>query len=134
MKKAKASKIKIKCLIRTDALNPKLVRKIQLAAASSPALYKEKLCLKRKKIHKKNLQIFSNRQTKAIIEMYQSTHIGPSINESEMISAENIPDQRQKYCAFRLLCQFDIYFAKYIPPLSFIDRQDQLDNNLEDKI
>lgn len=70
IKKAKATEARIKGLSKAYGLCPALVRRIQIAAVQSVALYGAELWWKGQKNHQQELQKLINRQARFITGMY----------------------------------------------------------------
>lgn len=90
MKKAKAAEARIKGLSKTYGLCPGLVRRIQIAAVQSVALYGAELWWKGQKNYQKDLQKLINRQARSITRMYQSSPISPLMSDSGLLPAKSI--------------------------------------------
>ena len=86
--KAKSAEIQIRGLTRTYGLAPGLVRRIQIAAVQSIALYGAELWWKRQKNHEHKVQLLINRQARAITGMYSSTPVQPLLSKAGLVPAQ----------------------------------------------
>ena len=116
IKKAKAAEAQIKGLSKTFGLCPGLVRRIQVAAVQSVALYGAELWWKNQKNYEKDLQKLINRQARSITGMYRSSPISPLMNDSGLLPAHILLDSRQRAYAHRILCLPDSVPTKDILP------------------
>ena len=83
--RARTAEIQIKGLTRTYGLAPALVRRIQIAAVQSIALYGAELWWKQQKNHESTVQKLLNRQARAITGMYPSTPVHPLLCEAGLM-------------------------------------------------
>lgn len=111
---ARAAEIQIKGLTRMQGLAPGLIRRIDLAAVQSTALYGVELWWKGQKNHEQTFQKLVNRQARSITGMYRSTPIHPLLSEAGLVPAKILLDSRQKKYAYRLLTLPDQHPAKNI--------------------
>ena len=118
MKKVKAAEAQIKGLSKTYGLYPGLVRRIQVAAVQSVALYGAELWWKGQKNYEKDLQKLINRQARSITGMYRSSPISPLMNDSGLLPAHILLDSRQRAYAHRILCLPDSVPTKDILPIT----------------
>lgn len=118
MKKAKAAEARIKGLSKTYGLCPELVRRIQIAAVQSVALYEAELWWKGQKNYQKDLQKLINRQARSITRMYQSSPIFLLMSNSRLLPAHILLDSRQRAYAHRLLSLPDSISTKDILPIT----------------
>ncbi len=118
MTKAKSVEIQIKHLSATYGLAPGLVRRIQIAAIQSVALYGAEIWWKRQKNHEHKVQQLINHQARAIAGMYPSTPIQALISESGLVPARILLDHRQRMYTYRLLCLPDDHPTKTLLPIS----------------
>lgn len=86
-----------------QGLAPGLVRRIQIAAIQSVALYGAELWWKGQKNYTGNLQKLINRQARAITGTLKTTPIAPLIREANLTPAEPLLDNRQQKYALRAL-------------------------------
>ena len=117
-KKAKIAETRIKGLSKTYGLPPALVRRIQIAAVQSVALYGAELWWKSQKNHQNELQKLINRQARAITGMYPSTPIAALMSEAGLTPAHILLDFRQRKYAYRILSLPDSILTKEILPAS----------------
>ena len=103
IKSAKAAEARIKSLCKVYGLCPALVRRIQVAAVQSVALYGSELWWKGQKNHQQVLQKLFNRQARLITGLYQSTPIASLMSESGLTPAHILLDFRQRRYAYRIL-------------------------------
>ena len=103
MKKARAAELKIKGLSKIYELRPALVRKIQIAAVQSVALYGAELWWKGQKNYQKDLQKLINRQARSITGMHQSTPISSLMSASGLLPAHVLSDFCQRAYAHLIL-------------------------------
>ena len=73
LKKAHAAQARIRGLTKSYGLPPGLVRKIEIAAVQSIALFGAEIWWRGQKTHQEELQKLLNKQARAITGMYQST-------------------------------------------------------------
>ncbi len=118
MKKAKAAEFRIKQLSKTYGLSPGLVRRIQIAAVQSVALYGAELWWRNQKNYQKDLQKLINRQARSITGMYQSSPIPSLMSESGLLPAHVLLDFRQRKYAHRILSLPDSIPTKDILPIT----------------
>ena len=119
MAKARTAEIQIKGLTRSYGLAPGLVRRIQIAAVQSIALYGAELWWKGQKNLEDKMQLLVNRQARAITGMYPSTPIQPLLSEAGLVPARILLSHRQRMYAYRLLSLPEDHPAKEILPVSF---------------
>ncbi len=117
--KAKSVQIQIKHLSGTYGFAPGLVRRIQIAAVQSIALYGAELWWRRQKNHEYKVQQLINRQARAITGMYPSTSIQALISESGLVPARILLDHRQPMYTYRLFRLPDDHPTKNLLPISF---------------
>lgn len=118
LKKAHAAQARIRGLTKSYGLPPGLVRKIEIAAVQSIALFGAEIWWRGQKTHQEELQKLLNKQARAITGMYQSTPIGPLMSESGLVPARMMLDYRQQKYALRLLTLPDGHLAKDILPIT----------------
>lgn len=94
MTKARTAELRIKGLARSYGLAPELVRRIQIAAVQSVALYGAELWWKKQKNHERKVQQLINRQARAITGMYPSTPIQPLLSKAGLVPAYILLDHR----------------------------------------
>lgn len=118
MKKAKAAEFRIKGLSKTHGLRTALVRRIQIAAVQSVALYGAELWWKDQKHYQNDMQKLINRQARAITGMFQSTPISPLMSEAGLLPAHILLGFRQRLYALRTLSLPDPIPTKDILPIT----------------
>lgn len=119
MTKAKSAEIQIKHLSATYGLASGLVRRIQIAAVQSIALYGAELWWKKQKNHEYKVQQLINRQTRAITGMYPSTPIQALMSEAGLVPTRILLDHCQRMYTHRLLRLPDDHLTKKLLPMSF---------------
>lgn len=92
MTKARTAELRIKGLPRSHGLAPGLVRRIQIAAVQSVALYGAELWWKKLKNYERKIQQLFNRQARAIMGIYPSTPIQPLLSEAGLVLAHVLLD------------------------------------------
>lgn len=117
-KKAKAVEAQMRRLSKTYRQCPGLVRRIQIAAVQSVALYGAELWSKSWRNYQTDLQKLINQQARSITGMYRSSPISPLMNDSGLFPAHILLDFRQQASAHRILCLFDSVLTKSILPVS----------------
>ena len=122
MKKAKSAEFMIKQLSKTHGQCPGLVRRIQIAAVQSVALYGVELWWKGQKNYEKDLQKWINQQSRSITGMYRSSPISHLMNNSGLLPAYILLDFRQRAYAHRILSLFDSIPTKDILSVTFRTR------------
>ncbi len=130
LKKAKAAEAQIKGLSKTYGLCPGLVRRIQVAAVQSVALYGAELWWKGQKNHEQELQKLINRQARSITGMYRSSPISHLMNDSGLLPAHILLDSRQRAYALRIISLPDSIPTKDILPITL--RSGDVDAQPED--
>lgn len=118
LRKAEVAENRIKGLSRMYGLAPALVRRIQIAAVQSVALYGAELWWKNQKNHQDEIQKLINRQARTITGMYPSTPIAALMNEARLIPAHILLDFCQRKYACRILSLPDSILTKEILPFS----------------
>lgn len=118
MKKAKVAEARIKGLSKIYGLCQGLVRRVQIAAVQSAALYRAELWWKSQKHYQKDLQKLINRQARSITGMYRSSPISPLMNESGLFPAHILLDSQQRAYAYRILSLPDSIPTKDILPIT----------------
>ena len=103
LQKAKAAESRIKSLSSTQGLAPGLMRRIQIAAIQSVALYGAELWWKGQKTWAQDIQKLVNRQARAITGALRTTPIAPLIMEANIVPAEPLLSDRQRKYALRAL-------------------------------
>lgn len=101
--KAKQKENKLKAISGTFGLASGLVRRVQIAAIQSVALYGAELWWKGQKDAINELQKLINRQSRAITGALPTSPIDLLIKEAEMTPAEPLLDHRQRKYALRAL-------------------------------
>ncbi len=118
MGKAKIAESRIKGLSKTYGLPPALVRRIQVAAVQSIALFGAEIPWKNQKTYQNEIQKLINRQARSITGMYPSTPIAALMCESGLIPAHIMLDFRQRIYAYRLLSLPESIPTKDILPIT----------------
>lgn len=118
LRQAKTAESRIKGLSRTYGLSPSLVRRIQIAAVQSIALYGAELWWKNQKNHQNEIQKLINRQAGAVTGMYSSTPIDDLISESGLTPAHVLLGFRQRKYVHRILSLPDLMPTKEILPIT----------------
>ena len=85
VQRARTAEIQIKSLTQTYGLAPALIRRIQIAAVQSIALYGAELWWKCQKNHNSTVQKLLNQQARADTRMYPSTPVHPLLCEAGLI-------------------------------------------------
>ena len=122
MKKAKVAKTRLREIVNTHELASELIRRIQIAAIQTTALYDAELWWKRQAKQKRKMQKLMNRQVRAITEMFRSTSEVLIIRETNLTSAKTLLNIRQREYEERLLSLSDDHLIKKI--LSIFLRRD----------
>ena len=118
LKRAKTVEAQIRRLTKTYGLPPALVRRIQIAAVQSVALYGAELWWKNQKTHQNEIQTLINRQARSITGIYPSTPVPALMSESGLIPAHIMLDFRQRKYAYRLLSLPESIPTKAILPVT----------------
>lgn len=118
MGKAKIAESRIKGLSKTYGLPPALVRRIQVAAVKSVALFGTEIRWKTQKTYQNEIQKLINKQARSITGMYPTTLIAALMSESGLIPAHIMSDFRQGIYAYRLHFQ-NLYRPKISFPLPY---------------
>ena len=118
LEKAKIAESRIKGSSKTYGLPPALVRRIQVAAVQSVALYGAEIWWKNQKTHQSEVQKLINRQARTITGMYPSSPIAALMSESGLTPAHIMLDFRQRMYAYRLLSLPDSMPTKDILPVT----------------
>lgn len=115
---------------------PSLVRRIQVAAVQSVALYGSELWWKGQKNDQQVLQKLFNCQARLITGFYQSTPITSLMSKSGLTPAHILLDFRQRRYAYRILSLSDDLPTKHILPhtLRVGDGNDQPGEQPEDDL
>ena len=116
--KAKIAESRIRGLSKAYGLPPALVRRIQVAAVQSVALYGAEIWWKNQKTHQNEVQKLINRLACSITGMYPSTPIAALMNESGLVPAHIMLDFRQRMYAYRLLSLPDSIPTKDVLPIT----------------
>ena len=103
LQKAKAAEYRLKSISNTYGLSPGLVRRVQLAAVQSVALYGAELWWRGQKTWANDLQKLINRQARSITGALLTTPIGPLVNEAALVPAAPLLNDRQRKYALRAL-------------------------------
>lgn len=98
------------------------MRRIQIAAVQSMALYGAELWWRGQKNHEHKVQQLLDRQARAITGMYSSTPIQGLMSEAGLLPAQILLDHRQRMYTYRLLTLPDDHPAKNILPISLRKR------------
>ena len=117
LRKAKTAESRIKRLSKTFGLSSALIRRIQIAAVQSVALYAAELWWKNPKNHQIEIQKLINQQARSITGMYLSTPIDVLISESGLIPAHVLLDFEQRKYAHRIFSLPDSIPTKDILPI-----------------
>src|SRR5271154_29236 len=103
LQKARKAEYRLKSISNTYGLSPGLVRRVQIAAVQSVALYGAELWWRGQKTWANNLQRLINRQARSITGALSTTPIGPLVNEAALIPAVPLLEDRQRKYALRAL-------------------------------
>jgi ribonuclease HI len=103
LQKAKNAEARLRSISSTYGLAPGLVRRIQIAAVQSVALYGAELWWKGQKTWAQDIQKMVNRQARAITGALKTTPIGPLVKEATMTPAIPLLNNRQRRYAVRAL-------------------------------
>jgi hypothetical protein len=103
LQKAKSAENRLRSISSTYGLPPGLVRRVQITAVQSVALYGAEIWWRSQKTWAQDIQQLINRQVKAITRALKTTPIGPLVKEAALIPAESLLDDRQKRYALRAL-------------------------------
>ena len=131
MKKAKVAKTRLREIVNTHELASELIRRIQIAAIQTTALYDAELWWKRQAKQKRKMQKLMNRQVRAITEMFRSTSEVLIIRKTSLTSAKTLLNVRQREYEERLLNLSDDHFIKKILSISL--RKDDDATQLEEQ-
>ena len=119
LRKSRNAEIRVRSLCQAQGLAPGLVRRIQVAAVQSVALFGAELWWRGQKNWLANIQLMINRQSRAITGMLKTTPVGPLVREAGLTPAEALLDARQLNYTARLLSLPDDHLAKRVLPASF---------------
>ena len=103
LQKAKAAENRLRSISSTYGLSPGLVRRVQIAAVQSVALYGAEIWWQGQKAWADDLQRLINRQARTITGTLKTTPIGPLIKEAALTPAVPLLDDRQRRYALRAL-------------------------------
>src|SRR5213078_1501995 len=103
LQKAKAAKSRLRSISSTYGLSPGLVRRVQIAAIQSVALYGTEIWWQGQKTWAEDLQRLINRQARSITGALKTTPIGPLIKEAALVPAVLLLEDRQRKYALRAL-------------------------------
>lgn len=104
-KLAKATQVlnQTRTLSKRKGLALGLVRKLQLAAVNTIALYGVEIWWKNQKNRRDQLQLLLNKQARAIIGMFKTTPLKLLQREAGLLNAEDLLNYRQQCYALRAL-------------------------------
>jgi len=103
LQKAKKAENRLRSISNTYGLSPGLVRRVQIAAVQSVALYGAEIWWRGQKMWADDLQRLINRQARSITGALRSTPIGPLIKEAALTPAVPLLEDRQRKYALRAL-------------------------------
>lgn len=119
LRKARNAEARIHALCRGQGLAPGLVRRIQVAAVQSVALYGAELWWRGQKDRKDGIQLMINRGARKVTGMLKTTPTGPLVWEAGLVPAETLLEAQQLGYTTRLLGLPEDHPTKKILPLSF---------------
>ena len=119
LRKARNAEARVRSLCQAQGLAPGLVRRIQVAAVQSVALYGAELWWRGQKDRLEGMQRMINRQARSITGMLRTTPTGPLVRESGLAPAGVVLEARQLGYTTRLLGLPDDNPAKAVLPVSF---------------
>src|SRR5271156_5828740 len=103
LQKAKAAENRLRSISGTHGLSPGLVRRVQIAAVQSVALYGAEIWWQGQKKWAEDLQRLINRQARAITGALRTSPIGPLIKEASLTPAIPLLEDKQRRYALRAL-------------------------------
>jgi hypothetical protein len=103
LQKARLAETRLKSLSSTQGLAPGLIRRIQIAAVQSVALYGAELWWRGQKTWAQDIQKLVNKQARAITGALKTTPIAPLIREANLTPADPLLDDKQRKYALRAL-------------------------------
>ena len=119
LQKARRAEARLKAVTNRKGLEPGLVRKIQVAAVQSVALYGAELWWRNQKSWADEHQKIVNRQGRTITGMFRSAPIGVVIKEAGLRPATSLLNNRQRQFAHRILSPPQDNPTRNILPLTF---------------
>ena len=119
LQKARRAEARLKAVTNRKGLEPGLVRKIQVAAVQSVALYGAELWWRNQKSWADEHRKIVNRQGRTITGMFRSAPIGVVIKEAGLRPATSLLSNRQRRYAHRILSLPQDNPTRNILPLTF---------------
>ena len=119
LRKARNAEARIHSLCQGQGLAPGLVRRIQVAAVQSVALYGAELWWQGQRDRRDGIQLMINRGARKVTGMLKTTPIGPLVREAGLAPAETLLEARQLGYTTRLLGLPEDHPTRKILPVSF---------------
>lgn len=101
--KARRAEARLRSIVSKNGLSPGLVRKIQIAAVQSVALYGAELWWHNQKTWEQSIQKLVNRQGRTITGTFPGSPVGVVVKEAGLRPAISLLNNRQRRYAQRLL-------------------------------
>ena len=101
--KARRAEARLRSIVSKNGLSPGLVRKIQIAAVQSVALYGAELWWHNQKKWEQSIQKLVNRQGRTITGTFPGSPVGVVVKEAGLRPAISLLNNRQRRYAQRLL-------------------------------